>query len=175
MDVVAANSLAPVRKYALQLFRAKDEQGTNYLLFYFDTIWNCYLCPYSSLQPDQSAPEDVVEPASDRFGLAKYALSAVELDGLEVRHTKESQASHQLNNYWFVFYLIKVASEHEAVFAKRVFEIQGRQYRWMALEEILSNPMSMERNGEVLRYIRDNRQAFFTDEAALSIERRLHE
>lgn len=175
MDGIAAESLSPLRNYALAFFRAKDRNGTNYVLVYFDQIWGCYLCPYVSLQPDQSDPSDVSEPTADRFGLPKHALLALEADGLEVRQAKISKASHKLNNYRFVFYVMKVQRGYTDTFTKREFEIQDRRYKWMTIEELLSDPVSMQQNGEVFCYIRDTRHRFFSDDMPLAIDLVIHE
>lgn len=170
MDGIASESQSPLRNYALAFFRAKDRNGTNHILVYFDDIWNCFFVPYVNLQPDQSDPADVEEPMADRFGLPKHALKAVELDSIEVRETKLSKASQKVNHYRFTFYPIKVQRSYAGTFVKSEFEIQARRYKWMTIEELLAHPTSMERNGEVYRFFRDNRHAFFGRDHPLAIE-----
>lgn len=170
MDDIAKESLSPLRHYALTYFRAKDESGASHVLVYFDPIWNCYLLPYVSLQPGQSDPSDVSEYATQRFSLPKEAFAAHELVGLEVRHSKTSEASHHLTNYRFTFYLMSVGAKHRDLFLKRKFEVQERTYRWLTIEELLSDTASMSRNGEVYRYMRDERSEFFGDGVPLSIK-----
>lgn len=161
MEEIAASSLAPPRHYGLPIFWAKDERDTNYMLVYFDPTWDCYLCPYVSLHSDQTDPEDVSEPAADRFGLPKQALRANELVGHVISSQKKSEASHNITNYRFAFYLMKVANDFQDLFLEREFEVQGRQYCWLTIEQVLAHTRSVERNGEVFRYVRDQRQAFF--------------
>lgn len=170
MDGIARESHAPVRNYALAYFRAKEESGASLVLVYFDPIWQCYLMPFVSLQPGQSDPLDVSEYASQRFSLPKEAFIADEFVGHEVRHTKTSAASHKSTNYRFTFYLMKVGTKHRDLFLKREFEVQEREYKWLTIEQLLSDAASMERNGEVFSYMRDQRSTFFADRAPRSLD-----
>lgn len=170
MDGIARESHSPIRNYALTYFRAKDESGASLVLVYFDPIWRCYLMPFVSLQPGQSDPLDVSEYATQRFSLPKEAFTAHELAGHEVRHAKTSQASHKLTNYRFTFYLMKVGIKHRDLFLKREFEEQERKYRWLTIEQLLSDKVSMERNGEIFSYMRDERSTFFADRVPRSVD-----
>lgn len=170
MDCIASESHSPVRNYALTYFRAKDESGASLVLVYFDPIWQCYLMPFVSLQPGQSDPSDVSEYATQRFSLPKNAFTASELTGHEVRHTKPSEASHKSTNYRFTFYLIKIGTKHRDLFLKREFEEQERQYKWLTIEQLLSDRVTMERNGEVFSYMRDQRSSFFADRLPRSVD-----
>lgn len=170
MDDIASESHSPVRNYALTYFHAKDENGASLVLVYFDPLWQCYLMPFVSLQPGQSDPSDVSEYATQRFSLPKEAFTAHELPGHEVRHTKTSEASRKITNYRFTFYLMKVGTKHLDRFLKREFEEQERKYKWLTIEQLLSDTASMERNGEVFSYMRDERSAFFTDRVPRSVD-----
>ncbi len=170
MDGIARESHSPVRNYALTYFRSKDESGASLLLVYFDPIWQCYLMPFVSLQPGQSDPSDVSEYATQRFSLPKEAFTAHELVGHEVRHTKTSEASRKLTNYRFTFYLMKIGKKHCDLFLKREFEEQERKYKWLTIEQLLSDTVSMKRNGEVFSYMRDERSSFFADRVPRSVE-----
>jgi hypothetical protein len=170
MDGIASEAHSPVRNYALTYFRAQDDSGTSLVLVYFDSIWQCYLMPFVSLQPGQSDPLDVSEYASQRFSLPKEAFAADELVGHEVRHTKTSEASHKMTNYRFTFYLMKVATKHRGLFLEREFEVQERKYRWLTIEQLLSDAVSMNRNGEIFSYMRDKPSGFFADSVPRSVD-----
>ena len=170
MDRIGRESLSPIRNYALTYFRAKGDNGASLVLVYFDPIWKCYLMPFVSLQPGQSDPLDVSEYSTQRFSLPKQAFTAHELEGLEVRSEKISEASHKRTNYRFSFYLMKVGPTHSELFLKRDFEEQERKYKWLTVEQLLADPASMERNGEVFSFMRDNRSAFFADKVPMSLD-----
>lgn len=169
MDGIARESHSPIRNYALTYFRAKDESGASLVLVYFDPIWQCYLMPFVSLQPGQFDPSDVSEYATQRFSLPKNAFIAHEFAGHEVRHTKTSEASRKLTNYRFTFYLIKVGTKHQSLFLKPEFEEQERKYKWLTIEQLLSDTVTMQRNGEVFAYMRDERSTFFADPVPQSV------
>ena len=122
MDDIGQASLAPTRNYALTFFKARGRDGSNLLLVYFDVIWNCYLCPFVGQQPGNSDPDNVREPAADRFNLPKHALFAEEIDVKEVRTQKRSESSHHMTPYRFTFYRMKVAADYEDMFRGRVHD-----------------------------------------------------
>jgi hypothetical protein len=164
MDTICAESISRPRHYGLTLFKAADAHGVARLLAYYDEIWDCYLLPYVRLHEDQFDPEDVSEPAADRFSLSKDALSARELDGHVLESEKVSAATGKMTNYRFAFYIMKVAAGHTAPFCRRQFKVQSRKYRWLTIEEALANPKSADKNGDVFRYLRDHYRAIFQDD-----------
>lgn len=169
MSTICASSVAPPRHYALLLFRARNKNGVNKLLVYRDEVWGCYLLPFVSLQPDQTDPDDVSEPAADRFGLPKEGFHAREIAGCEFRETKTSEASRNLTNYYFAFYRMVVDDKFGARFRPQDFEIHGRKYSWLTIEEIMSDAQTATKNGGVFRHVRDNGATFFDGGAPLSI------
>lgn len=164
MDNICAESISRPRHYGITLFKALDTRGVSRLLVYYDEIWDCYLLPYVRLHEDQFAPEDVSEPAADRFSLSKDALSARELDDYELLSEKVSAATGKMTNYRFAFYIMKIAAEHAGPFCRRQFQVQSRKYKWVTIEEALAHPKSADKNGDVLRYLRDNYRAIFQDD-----------
>ena len=171
MDVIAQRRVSPPRHYGITFFRAIDPVGVNHILVYFDTEWDCYLCPFVRLHSDQSDGGDVIDFAADRFGLPRKALAAREIEGAILPSEKLSQATGKLTQYLFGFYTMTVVPAHVTRFRDRTFEVQGRSYRWMTVEEALSHPLSAKRNGDVFQYIRDNQAILF--DAPLSIEQPL--
>lgn len=163
MDTICAESISRPRHYGITLFKAPDARGVARLLVYYDEVWDCYLLPYVRLHEDQSDPEDVSEPAADRFSMSKNELSARELDGHVLMSEKVSAATGKMTNYRFAFYVMKVAAGHAALFRRREFEMQSRKYKWLTIEEALANPKSADKNGDVFRYLRDHYRAIFQD------------
>lgn len=164
MDTICAESISRPRHYGVTLFKAADTRGVARFLVYHDEVWDCYLLPYVRLHEDQFDPEDVSEPAADRFSLSKDALSARELDGHVLLSEKVSAATGKMTNYRFAFYIMKVAARHAASFRRREFEVQSRKYKWLTIEEALANPNSADKNGDVFRYLRDHYRAIFQDD-----------
>ncbi|NIJ22055.1 hypothetical protein FHS95_003766 [Sphingomonas naasensis] len=164
MDTICAESISRPRHYGITLFKAADARGVARLLVYHDEVWDCYLLPYVRLHEDQSDPEDVSEPAADRFSLSKDALSARELDDHVLVSEKISAATGKMTNYRFAFYIMKVAAGHATPFRRREFEVQSRNYKWVTIEEALANPKSADKNGDVFRYLRDHYRAIFQDD-----------
>lgn len=171
MDLIGSECISPVRNYALTYFRARDANGVSLVLVYFDTTWNCYLMPFVSLQPGQSDPTDVSEYSTPRFNLPKTAFWANELDGLEVRSDKVSVSSGKMTNYRFSFYLMKIEAKHQTSFLRREFDVQERQYKWLTIEQLLADQVSMDRNGEIFKFMRDNPRGFFSDKLPTSVDK----
>lgn len=164
MDIICEESVSRPRHYGIALFKAADARGVSRLLVYHDEVWDCYLLPYVRLHTDQSEAEDVSEPAADRFGLSRDALTARELEGHVVPSEKVSAATGKMTNYRFAFYIMKVASVHAAQFRRSEFEVQSRKYKWLTIEEALASPKSADKNGEIFRYLRDNYRAIFQND-----------
>ncbi|GAM06290.1 hypothetical protein [Novosphingobium sp. MBES04] len=164
MNSICAESISRPRHYGIALFKAMDSRGVAQLLVYHDEVWDCFLLPYVRLHEGQSDPEDVSEPAADRFGLSKNELSARELDGHVLDSEKISAATGKMTNYRFAFYIMRVTGRHAAQFRCREFELQSRKYKWLTIEEAMAHPKSAEKNGDVFRHLRDHYRAIFQDD-----------
>lgn len=128
--------------------------------------WNCYFLPYVS------------RPSADLFSFEKItelrntiaSYLAIAKDDVNIDHLREySLISEKFSekdkvqkqfNFDFFFFSIP-ASKMMANYNNSPLVVGGKTFFWMTLDELLNDPVTRERNGDVLQHLQKNYAPLF--------------
>ncbi|MFV8577724.1 hypothetical protein ACNRBH_00740 [Ralstonia pseudosolanacearum] len=142
------------RRFVFLLF-ARDSKGERRILVQYSNEWNCWLLPNfgksesSALDSHESLRGKLTAKLSAEID--DIALFAVNEDLIS---TKTSFKSNKITSYYFDFYLVKIVSE--TLSTKMIcqqFELAGGSFAWMTIGELRKDPLTRERNGDVIDHL----------------------
>lgn len=149
----------------LYFLHSTDGSGSDKILVYYDDLWGCYLLPHVNVQAWDLAN------TSNQGELALYAsrLLAVPSDSVRVtvlknqslHSIKYSEFYRQEREYNFEFIHVAINPPiREDIFDEK-FTAGGREFTWKSLAELLADPSTSSKNGDVLHHFESHYAEFF--------------
>jgi len=128
--------------------------------------WNCYFLPYVS------------RPSSDSFSFEKItelrntiaSYLAIAKDDVNIDHLREysltsekfSEKDKMQKQFNFDFFFFSIpATKMMANYNNSPLVVGGKTFFWMTLDELLNDPATRERNGDVLQHLQKNYSPLF--------------
>ncbi len=140
--------------YRMNLIVIKDSgQNGKYLLCYNKT-WRCYLFPCHEDSSNKDNLEQVRKRVEDDL-----RLSDGELDIKFVGNFIESKYNYDkkfCTKYNFHFYLVELKTNKISNNKNQRIKYAGRFFRWMTLDEMISNHQIQKKNRKVVEYVRNH-------------------
>ena len=148
-----------IERVMFSIIIIKDEftEYPNKFLVYEDKRWGCnlFLNFYMQDNNGENEKDNILKSVSNYLKIGKNNMV---IDYLFMKEsTKYSPTAHKNKSYDFHYYYLKIKNEAFADNMKQeAFEIDGRNYKWMSMDELMSDKATMERNADVLRVIKND-------------------
>lgn len=148
-----------IEKVPFSIIVIKDEFSDfpNRLLVYEDGRWGCKLFLNYYMQSENGEAEkfNQLESVSNYLKISK---SDMVIDYLFMKEsTKYSPTAHKDKIYDFYYYYVKIRKEaFSDEMRQSTFNIDGRRFRWMSMDELWSDRVTVERNSDVLRVVKND-------------------
>ena len=170
MSRIYDKSLTRVRSRAVLFLKARDQSGVQRFLVYYDELWQCYFCPHVHMPDDTPQLEaDITTVVTNTLSVDPRSLHLSYIDRGDLQSTKKSAATQEMTYYYFYFYHAKIDFPFDESFSSLKFTLQNMTYRWVTIDEVMSHKITLERNAEVYRHIKDNFLDFFDQRVPMSI------
>lgn len=142
------------------ILNKKNDQPTKFLT-YKDRSWDCYILPHSKIE-DKTNYNEEYEP------LKKYITSMIGVpytnvtisykDEMDFNSIKYSEYGKMETDYNFKFFLVDFNNQrvHNNICPKKSFNLGGRDFQWMTLDEMERDFNTGKRNLDVINHLRDN-------------------
>lgn len=148
-----------IEKVSFSIIVIKDDFSdfSNKFLVYEDPRWGCklFLNYYMQSSNAENEKENQLESVSNYLKIHKNKMT---IDYLFMKEsTKYSPTAQRDKSYDFHYYHIKIKKEaFSSKMKKESFEIDGRTFRWMSMDELWNDRATMEKNADVLRVIKND-------------------
>ena len=146
---------APSKKDGFKILTYRDV-GTN---------WDCYLLLHYHFDHSQTQEEQMdefVAFASNSLGLRKDQIILHHLENVDLDTRKYSEFGRQETTYHMKFFSIHTDKNANIQKLKKPqFQIGGRTFYWLTLDELERYPNTAKRNGDLIRHLRDHFDIFF--------------
>lgn len=157
----------------LFFFKNTDSNGTWHLLVNDCPVFDCYMLPHTRKDDGPLINENLRLVISQKLKINKDDVALEYLHGLAKRSYKMNENTGNNESYYFDFYLVNVKGDKYQDLVKEMFSINGGDYKWKTIEELMNHSKSMQKNGDVLIHIHDHFPSFFTDETSNSFAKSL--
>lgn len=121
---------------------------TEYLLYY-DKGWGMYMFPNFATVTDNE--NNIVRKLSEQLDIDADDISiGMKAEGQEKKLSTEHNEERE---YYYRVYSVKI--DKFSYESENEFTAEGRKYRWMSVDDMLSDDMIKEHNGYVVGLVRD--------------------
>lgn len=148
-----------IEKAPFSIIIIKDDfsEFSNRFLVYEDGRWGCklFLNYFMQSSDAESEKENQLESVSNYLKIHKNKMT---IDYLFMKEsTKYSPTSQKNKTYNFYYYHVKIKEEAFSNKMKRSsFEIDGRTFKWMSMDELWNDRATIEKNSDVLRVVKND-------------------
>ncbi len=143
--------------FSIIVMKDDFQEYPNKFLVYEDGRWGCKLfLNYFMQSADGEAEKDNQLEAVSNY--LKINKSKMVIDFLFMKNsTKYSPTTHKDKTYDFYYYHVRIKNNAFSNKMKQSsFEIDGRKFRWMSMDELMGDRATMERNSDVLRVVKND-------------------
>lgn len=123
--------------------------------------WNCYFLPYTSrTATDGFSTKKITELKSTISSYLAISNDAVNIDHLRdytftsEKFSEKDKVQKQFNFDFFFFSI--PANKMMANYNNSPLVVGGKTFYWMTLDELLNDPVTLQRNGDVLQHLQRN-------------------
>lgn len=154
-----ASSITKQARRVVFVIKAASSNGVLKFLVYADADWNgCYMLPNLRKSETPEADTSLVPTLISLFGGDNTSYVVSDISDLDFTSSKISLRHRAFTIYYFDFVLVQVSASMDAVFCQKEFVLGARTYRWMSLEEMASNAVTLTNNGDVVHHLQENRE-----------------
>jgi hypothetical protein len=153
----------------LFFIKNKDVNGIWHLLVMHCPVYKCDMLPYTRKGDGVPDSVDLKFILSQKLKTPENNVLLEHMNGLSIRTIKQNLYLGGRDHFLFEFNLVKFVREEEVSLLHKSFELDGIEYNWRTIDELISDDESMKKNGDVVLHIRDNFAYFFSDEKARSL------
>lgn len=152
----------------LFLFKNTDSQGAWHLLVNDCPVFCCYMLPHTRRSDGPLNDEDMKTIISQKLKLDKNNVTIASLDNLDIRSYKINEYTEKNDIYSFGFCLVNVRGDAHNNLLMQQFQVNGANYRWKTIDELINDERSMKKNSDVLVHIQNNFSSFFSEQTSKS-------
>ena len=169
VDDIYKKSITKNEHRVLFFIKAITEDATEKLLVYKDPAWGCYLLPHVRSSQRQNEEADLKHILSQNLKVNASNISINHMVGLETESYKYAYHTKKDTYYVFDFYYAHLSGTSCEKINKSMFNVDGTNFYWKTVTELLNDKKTFERNGDVILHIRDNYHVFFDSSLSNSI------
>lgn len=150
MEIKNQNKIA----HPFSIIAIKDEfqKYPGRFLLYYDNRWKCWLfLNYHTQEPVSENEKNIKERLSQELQVEEREIQIDYKD--TILHKKFSYSDQCEKWYEHIIYQVHIANFPEME-QNNSFEINGRRYYWMSLAEMERNQMIMEKNSDIISYVK---------------------
>ena len=152
------------------VFIIKHKESDRILVFKSKT-WGCYFLPYVGVRDTTELPSDgsLRKQISD---ILNFSEKEVSIEKLLLSHVKTEKYHppecivKEYHSHYYHLYCSRMFSKEEIYSDDYV--VGDKKFEWRTLEELESDGRTVEKNGDVLRVIRENKTDFILSVSSLS-------
>lgn len=143
----------PVKKYSLVAIKNTFAKFANKFLLYYDEQWDCkFFINFSTLATGND--KNIIEKLSNMLNIDKSLIETEYITKqVQVKYSTESET---MNTYEHIVYKA-VISEFTSTLKKKEFEIDGKKFYWMTIQEMEKDLRISEVNSDVVALIKSSR------------------
>lgn len=128
--------------------------------------WNCYFLPYVSRTSagdiSKQNISDFQKTIASYLGVSSDIVSIDHFRDFSLVSEKYSPTDKVAKQFNFDFFFFSVPKERMLNdYDKSPFKIGGKEFYWMTLSELMSDDMTMEKNGDIINHLETNFTEFF--------------
>jgi len=150
---------------ALFVLKVLSPDNLYRILVYRDILWDCYLMPHAKIKDeiiDQGDYTSLLSFIANTLALPAKSVQISYLDDGDLRSYKHSEFYRQDTTYVFNFFAVYISDVNQAKkLIKPNFEIAGKKFLWLTLDEMEGDSNTAKRNIDVTRHLRDYYNLFF--------------
>ncbi len=138
-------------RFSLAIIKDTFKDHSNRFLVYYDNSWDCWFF-FSFPTNDYQNEESIMQRLSSKL---KVNRSDITLTHLSERLQPKYSIKDGKNKVYLHSLFYAEIKNYPVVLQKDSFEIDGIKYRWMTLEEMISDKNIHEKNDDVVSFVRE--------------------
>lgn len=156
-EKISEKSEVELVPFSIIIIKDTFNHHSNKYLVYDDGRWNCklFLNYYMQSADGEAEKNNQLDFVSSQLKIDKQWLN---IRFLFVKNsTKYSPTANKNKSYDFYYYYVTI---DQNAFSTRMrqteFEIDGKRFRWMSMDELMNDKATIKRNNDVLRVIKND-------------------
>jgi len=135
--------------------------------------WDCFFLPYVARKEGDIFNHEMLKQLkstiSNYLGINGEQIEIDHLDNLQLSSSKISRSDGCTKQYFFDFFFVSIPKESMVKnYEQYPFSIAGKTYHWKTIDELESDPKTLDRNGDILKHLKENRLSLFDGKDSLT-------